>query len=435
MDDVKEGIVGVITNHSWLDNPTFRGMRQSLMRSFQQIYVLDLHGNVKKKERTPDGSKDENVFDIEQGVAISLFVKRRGLKRGIWRCDLWGRRLEKYSAVNEQNIKDVKQYLEPTPPFYMFTPQNTALGEKYHRFWKLSNIALTNVLGFQTHRDAFAVSFTEQEMNQKISDLSDINVTDGELTRLYGLKSNRDWSFSDARIDARNGKATPPQIVAYRPLDNRWSEFSRLTIDYPRRQLLQHVSGRSNICLLTTRQIGTSDWRHVFVANTPAESCLVSSDTKSQNYVFPMWLYDENNNTRENVSDNFRTFLNSSYSHHYSAEEIFGYIYAILNAREYRSLYAEFLRIDFPRIPFPGSASDFEHLSDLGWALVEVHLLRSLTRRGLANYPAQGNHRVEAVRYAPEQEAIHINKMQYFKRCLKPSGSSMWAAIRCSTNI
>ena len=128
MDQVEEGVVGIITNHSWLDNPTFRGMRQSLMQSFEQIYVLDLHGNTKKKERAPDGSKDENVFDIEQGVAVSLFVKRKGLARGIWRGDLWGKRLEKYLRASEENISLIGDLLEsPQPPFYLFIAQDEVL--------------------------------------------------------------------------------------------------------------------------------------------------------------------------------------------------------------------------------------------------------------------------------------------------------------------
>ena len=127
MDAVEEGVVGVITNHSWVDNPTFRGMRQSLMRSFERIYVLDLHGNAKKKEHAPDGSKDENVFDIEQGVAISLFVKREGLERGVWRGDLWGRRLEKYKATAEGTLASVDWLLlKPDTPFYFFARQDAS---------------------------------------------------------------------------------------------------------------------------------------------------------------------------------------------------------------------------------------------------------------------------------------------------------------------
>ncbi len=132
MEAANEGVVGVITNHSWLDNATFRGMRQSLTRSFEQIYVLDLHGNAKKKERAPDGSKDENVFDIEQGVAISLLVKRPGLERGVWRGDFWGKQLEKYKLTAASNLKSCgMESVRVTGPDYMFIDQNLALKEIY----------------------------------------------------------------------------------------------------------------------------------------------------------------------------------------------------------------------------------------------------------------------------------------------------------------
>ena len=174
MDAVEEGVVGVITNHSWLDNPTFRGMRQSLMRSFEQIYVLDLHGSAKKKERAPDGSKDENVFDIEQGVAISLFVKRNGLERGVWRGDLWGKRLEKYRATADATLASVDwQRLRPVSPFYLLRIRMRRLRDEYQAGWRLTEIFPVNVLGFQTHRDAFAVSFTEAEMKRKLEELAD----------------------------------------------------------------------------------------------------------------------------------------------------------------------------------------------------------------------------------------------------------------------
>ena len=132
MDAVEEGVVAIITNHSWLDNPTFRGMRQSLMRSFEQIYVLDLHGNAKKKERAPDGGKDENVFDIEQGVAISLLVKKPGLERGIWRGDLWGKRIPKYAVLAERDLAAQQwKALDPTSPDYLFVLQDAVLRREY----------------------------------------------------------------------------------------------------------------------------------------------------------------------------------------------------------------------------------------------------------------------------------------------------------------
>ena len=423
MDGVEEGVVGIITNHSWIDNPTFRGMRQSLMRTFEQIYVLDLHGNVKKKEHALDGSKDENVFDIEQGVAISLFVKRAGLERAVWRGDLWGKRLEKYQATADGTLTSVDWLtLTPDTPFYLFARQDAALRDEYDEGVSLTDICPINVLGFQTHRDAFAISFTKGEMKLKLKDLADSRISDAELAQRYGLKSNRDWSFPGVRSAARSGKATVPQLVAYRPFDDRWSEFSNLTMDYPRRELLDHVAGRQNLCLLVPRQIGITTWRHAFVATTPAESCLVSSDTKSQNYVFPARTFRAGGETRENFSAHFRAVLDARYEHHYTPEEILGFIYAVLHAPTYRTRYAEFLRIDFPRVPFPESSDDFERLSGLGWALAEAHLLRELPRRGLAAYRGKGDHTVEAVRYSPEQQAVAIKDTQFFE----PVPQTVW---------
>lgn len=284
MDAVDEGVVGIITNHSWLDNPTFRGMRQSLMRTFEQIYVLDLHGNIKKKERAPDGSADENVFDIEQGVAISVFVKRAGLERRVWRGELWGKRLDKYRKTAEVKLTAVDWLpLQPVSPFYLFAYQDAAVRAKQEQDRQLTEIFPTNVLGFQTHRDAFAISFSDAEMAQKLADAADPRILDADLGRKYGLKSVGGWSLPKVRDAIRDGAATAPQVVAYRPFDDRWSEFSSLTIDRPRRELIDHVAGRQNLCLLVPRQIGIANWRHAFVAIAPAESCLVSSDTKSQN--------------------------------------------------------------------------------------------------------------------------------------------------------
>jgi hypothetical protein len=229
MDAVPEGIVGVITNHRWLDNPTFRGMRRSLMRSFNQIYVLDLHGYF--KEQAPDGSADENVFDIKQGVAISIFVKRPDLERGIWRGDLWGKRIEKYRVTAEATLKSLElKPLDPVTPFYFFAHQDAVLRDEHQEGWPLPEIFPVNVLGFQTHRDAFAVSLTEGEMKRKLNEFVDATVSDEELKVRYGLKSSGTWSLEKARAAYREAATTAPQIVAYRPFDNRWSDFSSLII-------------------------------------------------------------------------------------------------------------------------------------------------------------------------------------------------------------
>ena len=423
MDAVEEGVVGIITNHSWLDNPTFRGMRQSLMRSFDQIYVLDLHGNAKKQETAPDGSKDENVFDIEQGVAISLFVKRPGLEKGVWRGDLWGKRLAKYLAAADSSMATVDfQRIYPVKGTYLFTVQDPVARSRYEEGWSLTDIFPTNVLGFQTHRDAFAIAFTKLEMEERLRALADPQKTPADLTLAYGIKSNRDWSLEDSRAAVQLAMPALSQ-VAYRPFDNRWSEFGKITMDYPRRELLDHVAGKDNLVLLAPRQIGSAEWRHALVANAPPNDCLVSNRTKEANQAFPLWLYRDEIRV-ENVSPGFRDVLDQTFGHHYSPEEILGYIYAVLNAETYRRQFAEFLRGDFPRIPLVNTRSAFDELSDLGWELTQAHLLRAdpaADRLGV--YHGKGDHLVEAVRYSPEEQAVWINKTQNFG----PVPQEVWA--------
>ncbi|HWY60798.1 MAG TPA: N-6 DNA methylase [Rhizomicrobium sp.] len=196
MDAVEEGVVGIITNHSWLDNPTFRGMRQSLMRSFEQIYVLDLHGNAKKKERAPDGSKDENVFDIEQGVAISLFVKRQGLERGVWRGDLWGKRLAKYQSSAEGTMGSIVwKKLNPSPQNYLFVTRNEDSAEMYSAGWSFLEIFKTTSMGIMTKRDKIAIQFSKSDIEQILSDFSKLPRQD--LERKYnGIEDSRDWNLA-----------------------------------------------------------------------------------------------------------------------------------------------------------------------------------------------------------------------------------------------
>jgi predicted helicase len=201
MDAVNEGIVGIITNHSWLDNPTFRGMRQSLMRSFEQIYVLDLHGNAKKREQAPDGSKDENVFDIEQGVAISLFVKRPGLDRGIWRGDLWGKQLSKYQIVSEATLKDLNLApIVPAEPQYLYHLQDAVVRAEYEKGHSIAEIMPLNSVGIVTSRDRLAIAFTESEMEKRAADFARRDTEDARLYYKLG-KDVRDWRVEWAQED------------------------------------------------------------------------------------------------------------------------------------------------------------------------------------------------------------------------------------------
>jgi hypothetical protein len=422
MDAVEEGIVGIITNHSWLDNTTFRGMRQSLMRSFDQIYVLDLHGNAKKKERAPDGGKDENVFDIEQGVAISLFVKRKGLEKGVWRRDLWGSRLEKYKNSAQETLKNVGlTRLLPLRNSFLFSFLNENLRQQYEEGIQMPDILKVNVLGFQTHRDEFSICFSEKDIEHRIAELRDIGTPAEKISNKYKLKDSGDWKLEAARklIRARNGNRT--QIVSYRPFDERWADYDYVTMDRPRRDLMKHVAGKKNL-LLGVGKAGVAipehPWELVAVSENPVDANVFR---RGGIYLFPLFIYEHHNAT-ENLSPDFRAFIDARYDHVYTPEEILGYIYAVLHAPIYRSTYADFLRIDFPRIPFPDHKRDFEALSELGWRLVQVHLMREKPKGKLAAFHGKGTHEVDELAYSEVENSVRINAGQ----CFKPVPPAVW---------
>jgi predicted helicase len=424
MDAVSEGVVGVITNHSWLDNATFRGMRQSLLRSFEQIYVLDLHGNAKKKERAPDGSKDENVFDIEQGVAISVFVKHPGLERGVWRGDLWGKRLKKYEVAAAASLKNLgMERVQISGPDYMFFVQNLALKEVYDLGWNLPSIFTTNSVGIVTARDDFTLAHTAEEMWRRVQYV--VNSDAEDVRKVYKLgKDSRDWTVAGAITDLNSEPLKKERLksVHYRPFDIRHTYLtgrSRGFLSYPREAIWSRL-GKGNLALVSSRFTKGESFAHALVTDSMIEKIIMSPNTSNNGFIFPLYGSPERNS--ENLSADFRTFLDTRYEYHYTAEEILGYIYAVLNAPTYRARYMEFLRTDFPRVLFPDSANDFETLSDLGWALVQAHLLRELPRRKLAAYHGKGDHSVDAVRYSPEEQTISINKTQFFK----PVPQAVW---------
>lgn len=225
MDEVDEGVVGIITNHSWLDNPTFRGMRQSLMRSFDQIYVLDLHGNAKKKEKSPDGSKDENVFDIEQGVAISLFVKKSGVEKGVWRGDVWGKRLSKYQAATDSSISSVDwQSVYPTASDYLFVLKDADVAKLYDMGWSLNDAFVIGGAGIVTAHDEFSIDFDKHNLTERYEKFRQANGVASELHRDFKVAEKAGWDILRGWRALSESAVPTKQFVrpiSYSPFDER----------------------------------------------------------------------------------------------------------------------------------------------------------------------------------------------------------------------
>ncbi len=419
---VEQGVIAVITNHSFLDNPTFKGMRKSLLTSFNQIFIVDLHGNTKKSEAAPDGSRDENVFDIEQGVSITLLVKSRGLENKVLHCDLWGNRISKYRATALTAPSDMHwEQVRPSAPDYLFKPQNKILGDKYRMFASVADMFSKSgdpAPGFVTTHDEFAISYSGEESIEKVRTLL-LSSSETEARNSFRLCSQSQWNYSRAKAELKNIKLKNHlQAVTYRPFDQRWTIWDR-NVAVHKRDRVNHHLRFDNMGLVACRQVKSgATWQHVYITSEPAESTAVSNRTSEICYSFPLYIYACSDtgeiSKKENISDEIRGYLDSLYEYHFSPEEIFGYAYACLYSDTYRTRYCEFLRRDFPRIPFPQDRQHFGSLSSLGWALVQAHLLRDLPRKGIAKYAGKGDHAVERVVWGEADQRIHINQTQSF---------------------
>ena len=424
-----EGIVAYITPHGFLDNPTFRGMRWHLMQTFDEIWTLNLHGNSKKKEVAPDGGKDECVFNIMQGVTITLFVKKGGLAvknaKGakVYYADRWGKRKDKLAALDVATMESVTwQEVQPTEPMLFFTPRDTAGEAEWNNAFGIAELMKVNSSGVVSANDELNFSFSEEEQREKIRDLLSMTEHDWRQ-KCHRPKDSRDWAYAFAKEDAkRNGKICK---AAYRVFDNRFTFYtgtSKGLYTNPRDNVMRHFTGVENIGLVAKRGFPYPVERPVcFLSESLIDNRYWScSGMQGIDYFFPLYLYEENMGKMEkraNLDKGIVAKLCASASLHEepSPENIFDYIYGVLHSPAYRAKFKEFLKVDFPRIPYPKDAAEFVRFRDAGRELRMVHLMRdaeptlSETR---ARFPVAGDNTVDKVEW--EDGRVYINATQYF---------------------
>lgn len=461
------GVLAFVTNHGYLDNPTFRGMRRSLMQTFDEIYILDLHGNSKKKEKCPDGSKDENVFDIQQGVAIGIFVKRQSARKDkavVRHAHLWGLRevfgkdaqeekapvSGKYVWLRENAIETTDwTSLQPQSPHYLFVPQDISILPEYEQGWKITNIMPINSVGIVTSRDHLCVQMTRQEAKEVLKRFISLPVETARHELNLG-EDSRDWKVSFAQNDLKKTDLADKYLVemTYRPFDNRctyYTGYSRGFHSMPRFDVMKHML-KSNLALLTSRMTKGEEFAHVSVTQCSSEKILLSAKTSNNSFHFPLYLYPNEEkvgtfteNKLDGVEGNRQPNLSSSFTEDvasrinmtfipdgrgdrlktFGPEDVFHYMYAVFHSPAYRSRYAEFLKIDFPRLPLTSDPDLFRSLCDLGLELTALHLMEKHPASA-TGFPIAGDSAVDIVRYTePGQGSdagrVWINKTQYFE--------------------
>jgi len=460
VERANSGIVAYITNHSFLDNPTFRGMRWNLLKTFDKIYIIDLHGNAKKKETCPDGSKDENVFDIQQGVSINIFIKnsekdlsqRRRTKGSqdaesaeeelklaeVFHYDLYGLRDDKYDFLCKNVLNKIKwNKLELSSPQYFLVQKVFENKVQYEEGIITQELFFSGSVDIATARDEFTIQHTKKEVKNVIDEF--LKIDDETARKRFNLGIDvRDWQVGYARNDLKNmyPKRGVFSQIDYRPFDKRWTFYtgkSRGFHCYPRTDVMQHFIKGENIGLIIGRQgqvVGNMQWNLIFL-NT--EIVDLNMFYRGGEMVYPLYLY-EGKKRRPNLNPKIISEIEQKLGLSFVPEDneeqvheirgkkssftpldLFYYIYAVLHSPKYRQTYSEFLKIDFPRVPYPKNKETFRKLCKLGEKLRKLHLLEDeefADAKGF--YQITEKVKIEKITYNNFEKKVFVNKDFFF---------------------
>jgi len=437
-----QGVLAFINPHGFLDNPTFRGLRWHLLKTFDKTYTIDLHGNSKKKETAPNGSADVNVFDIQQGVSINIFIKTGKKKASelgkVFHFDLYGKREVKYDFLLANCLKSITfEEIITEKPNFIFSPTNN-LGQKaYEEGLKLNSLFLHSTVGFVTANDTLNISFSEKEHREKLEDLISLDENSWR-TKYKRKKDARDWQYEYAKNDCIENLNKLISVVSYRPFDFRntlYTGKSRGMYASPQYKVMKHFLSFDNIGLVINKpaQGGSDFFNQIFLTKTLIDQSIYSAMNNSP-FICPLYLYKENvsqqtidqSNERtpnlnmgivNQISDNLGlTFTNEKETTKgtYAPIDILDYIYGVLHSPTYREKYKEFLKIDFPRVPYPKDQDTFWKLVKLGGEIRQIHLLESpIVDKPISKYQITGDNIVGKVKY--ENGHVFINETQYFE--------------------
>jgi len=421
-----KGIIGMITNNSYLTGLIHRGMRKKLLESFDEIYILNLHGSSRIGEKCPDGSKDENVFDIQQGVTIALFIKkeRQGKPCRVFYQDVYGLRKNKYEYLGKSDFHTTEwKELKPLEPYYFFVEKDFSLQADYDEFISISEMFDKSSSGVKTHRDHFVIGFTDEEIKQRMQTFVS-NLPDDIVAQSLNLKDTKDFKIKNVRESIKQLEWRKSiRLYSYRPFDNRKICYLSSLIDRDRLDLMKNFF-KENLGLIVDRTTSTNiPFNHVFVSQNLIDVRLLP-DFGGAPFLFPLHIYPSSDKKglfhgeeREpNIRSHIFKSLSNAYQKEVTSEEIFYYIYAVLYSETYRAKYAEFLKIDFPRVPFTKDYKLFSKMAEYGNRLVDLHLLKSTELNSpISRLQGEKDNRVEKLKYDEKAGLLYINNEQYFE--------------------
>ena len=447
IDKNTEGVLAYISNNSFIDGITHRQMRKSLLESFDKIYILDLHGSTKRRETAPDGSPDQNVFDIQQGVSINIFIKTSKGKdkklAEVYHFDLFGNRISKYKSLSESRIKDISwTKVNLSAPNYFLIPKSLEFSSIYDTFWSVYDLFPISNNGIVTDRDSLFIDFEKKQVEKKITTLLGGNIPTAFIEE-YNVIDSGSYKINE-KIKSKIFNKENIAYFMYRPFDKRYIYYDSLLISRPAKAVMPHLMKKNNIALIVGRQgqvIGDKEWDIITISN-----CITDRNIfyRGGCMVFPLYLYPDSKdlfatnervpNLKQEIVDKLGTVIGRQMVHHvqgtlevprtstsFTPEDLLDYIYAVLHTPQYRETYKEFLKIDFPRVPYPKDAQHFDALVKQGAILRGLHLLESDdVDTFITSYPNDGDNIVGKPKYTPPQSPegkgrVWLNGTQYFE--------------------
>ena len=453
IDRNENGVIGYINNNGFLDNPTFRGMRWNLLRSFDLIYVVNLHGNAMQNETGEKGEKDENVFDIRQGVSINIFVKTGKKAKNelgeVYYTDIYGSRKNKYDLLNRLNLVNASFVnLSIASPLYLFVPQKAEGKEEYSQGFSISELMPINVTGLVSARDGLVINSSKDKLRDNIKTFIDESLTDDQVRQHFfpskyskmkaGDKylpgDSRGWKLSQARKTIKNFSfEEKTKTISYRPFDNQYIYYCKEMVDWGREEVFGKMPEKNNLVLVVSRQAITDNWSHVLATPYMCDNRYFYSN-KGISQACPLYICKENMGQEERIvnfnkemydkiakglnylpcyDDNVLVDPTSDYNGVLYPQDLFDYIYAVLHSPSYRERYKEFLKIDFPRIPYPTDWEKFRDLAEKGEELRLLHLMEDLPSKTGVTFPVAGSLQVDCYRW--KDNRVYINSEQYFE--------------------
>lgn len=428
-----EGILAYISNNSFLDGVIHRQMRKHLMQTFDKIYVLDLHGNAKKKETAPDGSKDENVFNIQQGVSINIFVKRGKKKPDepakVYHTELFGEREKKYEYLNGNDLTTAGyKELTPAEPYYFFVPKDFNVQADYNKGIKIDELFKLNKAGIATGRDDLFIDMDKETLIRKLHEVFECNDI---LTSKYKLKVTDTYKLCTTIKTAKYSEEYFRNLL-YRPFDTRYVYYDTRLLQRARYDVMKQFFNHNVGLILSRMVLGNYEWNDVFITKDITEKGIMAMRVSNTAPIFPLYIYEDDSNQTSFFDQSRKPNLNMDIVREleqklnltftpekedktgtFAPIDILDYIYGVLHSNKYRNKYKEFLKIDFPRIPYPESSDYFFKIAELGKQLREIHLLESpIVNEFVTSYPVGGDNEVVKPEY--KDNKVYINKTQYF---------------------